>query len=162
LEELHPGLLLGVKWPNDVWIGTRKVGGVLLESRDGADPLIVAGIGLNLRPPSGGWGALRGLATSLEEEGIQLSPDRVLDALLPALERAFDRFENRGFRGYVSAFNARSILRNRPVLIERGGRTEDVLAVRVDPDGSLRVRDAHGRERSLVAGDVRVRPGAQA
>ena len=39
------GLQAGIKWPNDVWIGQRKVAGILVEA--GSD-FAVIGIGLNV------------------------------------------------------------------------------------------------------------------
>jgi BirA family biotin operon repressor/biotin-[acetyl-CoA-carboxylase] ligase len=42
------GLAPRLKWPNDVLVSGRKIAGILLESRLGATPLVVLGIGLNL------------------------------------------------------------------------------------------------------------------
>lgn len=46
---------LGYKWPNDVYIGDRKVAGILLTARNcGPEVVLIAGIGVNLaRPPDG-------------------------------------------------------------------------------------------------------------
>lgn len=70
----------GIKWPNDLWIGRRKVAGILVESSDmGA----VVGIGLNLSMREFGPGID---ATSLLlEDGREWEAEDVLDLLLPRL-----------------------------------------------------------------------------
>ncbi|MGE5406999.1 MAG: biotin--[acetyl-CoA-carboxylase] ligase, partial [Syntrophothermus sp.] len=68
-EELAPGTPCRVKWPNDVWVGGRKLAGVLIEGRP-QEGWGVVGVGLNLTissdefPPD-----LRDTATSLCSPG---------------------------------------------------------------------------------------------
>jgi BirA family transcriptional regulator, biotin operon repressor / biotin---[acetyl-CoA-carboxylase] ligase len=54
LGDLTTTAPLGYKWPNDVFIGDRKVAGILLTSRHrGAEAVVIAGVGVNLiRPPN--------------------------------------------------------------------------------------------------------------
>jgi BirA family biotin operon repressor/biotin-[acetyl-CoA-carboxylase] ligase len=73
-----------IKWPNDIWIARRKVAGILLEGRP-QEGWAVVGIGLNVRTrefPE----ELRETATSLALEGMELSVEMALVALLPQLE----------------------------------------------------------------------------
>jgi BirA family biotin operon repressor/biotin-[acetyl-CoA-carboxylase] ligase len=74
---------LRLKWPNDVYRGTGKLAGILVEARwRGADPDWVAiGVGLNVRPP-----ADQPAATGLEATDV--SRNDVLYAILPALRAA--------------------------------------------------------------------------
>ena len=56
LEELLPKTFSGairIKWPNDIFVGEKKVGGILIENsiREGLITASVAGIGLNLNQP---------------------------------------------------------------------------------------------------------------
>lgn len=78
-----------VKWPNDVVVGTRKLAGILVESRgaDGRAQAAVAGVGLNVNLKRSDFPEpLREAATSLyEETGETFS----LRAVLLAVERAF-------------------------------------------------------------------------
>ena len=64
------GLDCALKWPNDVWIDERKLAGVLIESRAGADGWAVIGVGLNVAVPQEEFPAeLAGTATSLLAAG---------------------------------------------------------------------------------------------
>jgi BirA family transcriptional regulator, biotin operon repressor / biotin---[acetyl-CoA-carboxylase] ligase len=79
---------LRVKWPNDILARDRKICGVLVEPRIGAEHIefAVVGIGINVRhqpedfPPD-----LRGRATSCLLEGVEVSVDRMLRHLIDSL-----------------------------------------------------------------------------
>lgn len=145
----------GLKWPNDVWIGERKVAGVLLESRAHPTPTIVVGLGLNLRTPEGGWSEdLRGRAIALDEVGLDLDVATSLEALLPILEEHVDGFLQDGLEPLLDELRSVSLLDGRRVSVLDRGRSEvfDVIGIAVD--GALRVRSPQGEERLLHAGEV--------
>ncbi len=94
---------LRLRWPNDLMIGSRKVGGILVEQA-GPDTLVV-GIGLNVTNQP--WQAapeLRDIACSLAEAIAGEVPERgvMIAALLAALHRAFVEFERNGFVGMIT------------------------------------------------------------
>ena len=74
-----------IKWPNDVWVGGKKVAGVLVEGRPQED-WAVLGIGLNVATRSFPE-ELAEIATSLELEGAAVPREEALEALLAALDR---------------------------------------------------------------------------
>ncbi|HUD54403.1 MAG TPA: biotin--[acetyl-CoA-carboxylase] ligase [Terracidiphilus sp.] len=83
------GLNADLRWPNDLLIGDRKTGGILVESKTDGDGLAfaVAGIGINVH--QGGFDVgLATPATSLDiEAGCPISRQSLLVALLESLER---------------------------------------------------------------------------
>ena len=89
-ESLRPGLECAIKWPNDVWVEGRKLGGILIEARP-QDGWAVIGVGLNLSisrdefPPE-----LRETATSLfgSDEGGRGMGRRSLPAVAPPTHAA--------------------------------------------------------------------------
>ncbi len=79
---LRPGLAL--KWPNDLLLGSAKLGGILLESENGQDFAVAIGIGVNCAShPSG----TPFPATDLAAAGAQVAPERLLAALAAAMQR---------------------------------------------------------------------------
>jgi len=94
------GLTVDLRWPNDLLIGPRKAGGVLVETQtdSGVPGFAVAGIGINVhqqRFPSG----LATPATSLDQEsGRWIDRQPLLIALLESLER-----ETRALAGSAAA-----------------------------------------------------------
>jgi BirA family biotin operon repressor/biotin-[acetyl-CoA-carboxylase] ligase len=74
-----------IKWPNDVWLGGKKVSGILVEGRP-QEGWAVLGIGLNVATRSFP-DELSEIATSLALEGASPSREEVLQALLVSLDR---------------------------------------------------------------------------
>lgn len=148
VEELRArGYDAGLKWPNDVMLGGRKAGGVLVESRWGAAPHAVVGVGLNLRE------APVPEATALAGHGDSPpGPRELAEALVARLVGRVDAWAREGPAGVVAGVRAACVTLGREVEWEKG----EGVAVDVAEDGALVVRVAGGHER-VLAGDVRVR-----
>jgi BirA family biotin operon repressor/biotin-[acetyl-CoA-carboxylase] ligase len=145
-----------LKWPNDLWWQGRKLAGLLLEARGGADPILVVGLGLNLRPPDSGWPAeLRGRAISLEEGGLSVAgPEALWAKVLNALEPRWELFCIEGFAAFQQEWRAADLLMGREVEVQEGERRYRAWVDGVDPRGRLLVRAAGEPARSLEAGEV--------
>jgi BirA family biotin operon repressor/biotin-[acetyl-CoA-carboxylase] ligase len=82
------GLTIDLRWPNDLLIGPRKVGGILVESKisGGSAEFIVVGIGINVHQRAFA-SELSIYATSLDQEaGRSISRQPLLLTLLKSLE----------------------------------------------------------------------------
>lgn len=80
---------LSLKWPNDVLAGGRKIAGILIEPRIGAGQVefAVVGIGVNVEQKAEDWtDALKEIATSCHMEGVLVSCDHVVRAVLSELD----------------------------------------------------------------------------
>ena len=137
-----------VKWPNDVWVGERKLAGVLIESRAGDHGWAVIGVGLNVAVRRGDFPTeLAQTATSLLAEGAgRPSVPAALAALNVALSRWIDAPEPE----VLAAFRARDALSGRRVAWHEG---EGVVAG-IDDLGHLLVDDDRGGRVTLGAGEV--------
>lgn len=80
---------LALKWPNDVLAGGRKIAGILIEPRIGAGQVefAVVGIGVNVQQRAEDWtDALKQTATSCHMEGVLVSCDHVIRAVLSEMD----------------------------------------------------------------------------
>lgn len=93
--ELGPRFPVSLKWPNDVYLGGRKLAGILVRRRFSAssEGSIHAGVGVNLRAPEGS--GFRTPPVSLAEAGRALTAEEALAGLLPCLARALDHADPR-------------------------------------------------------------------
>lgn len=165
-ESLHPDLRL--KWPNDLWLDQRKLGGILVETAgtgdSGARRLVVIGVGLNIaRPEAQAVSAAVGAdgtapppmaPAGLSEVLVGLTAGEVLARVVPALVRDVRAFEMHGFARFGPRFAARDALRDQPVRLSDG--TQGV-AQGVDALGALRVLTACGLQ-TIASSEVSVRP----
>lgn len=134
-----------VKWPNDIWIGRRKVAGILVEGRP-LEGWAVLGIGVNVSAldlPA----ELEDVATSLRREGLNSSTEEVLMSLLVSL----DRWLERPTPEVLAAWRTRDALRGEAVNWPGGSGQ----AAGVDDSGALLVDTSSGRV-ALDAGEVHI------
>jgi BirA family transcriptional regulator, biotin operon repressor / biotin---[acetyl-CoA-carboxylase] ligase len=153
-EALHPRVAL--KWPNDLWLDGRKLGGILVETAASASGVrtAVIGVGLNLLPPDP-----EGLSTppaGLRELLPDLSAGQALQRVVPPLLHAVQTFEHAGFAPFQSRFEARDALRGHIVRLSDG---REGMARGVAADGALLVHTAAGLH-SIHSSEVSVRPAA--
>lgn len=141
------GVAVALKWPNDLVVGDRKLGGILGEVVTAGDrAAVVVGLGLNVdwdAPLPPGAIDLRGLS------GRAVDREQLLVALLQALE---DRCR-RPADHVVSEYRSGCATLGRLVRVELGAETLTGTAVGVDDGGRLVVDTATG-ERLVAAGDV--------
>jgi len=146
------GLDVAVKWPNDLVVDDRKLGGLLAEV---AGDAVVVGLGLNVTTRRGELP--RADATSLALEGADATDRQpLLLAILRAVGASYGEWLRSGgeTEPLRSAYRPRCATIGRPVRVELpGGASVEGVAVDIDDDGRL-VVDTHGRRESFSAGDV--------
>jgi BirA family biotin operon repressor/biotin-[acetyl-CoA-carboxylase] ligase len=145
---------VAVKWPNDVWVGSRKIAGVLVESRlrGALVGAAVIGVGLNVHTRTFPE-ELAGKCTSLGREGAQPPTLPVLLAELVAnLETRYERFLADGLASFLPELEACDALRGQRVRIDELEGT----AAGIDAQGALRVLDGRGAVQTVHAGHVEV------
>jgi BirA family biotin operon repressor/biotin-[acetyl-CoA-carboxylase] ligase len=153
-----------LKWPNDVLVDERKLGGILLELRaeSGGPACVVIGIGLNvaLGAPLLAKIAETGIAaTDLVTAGLA-DPSRnvVAGALVDSCIRGLLEFERDGLRPFVENWRDADALEGRMVDVRGAvGEVTRGLARGVDLHGALLVETADEGLKRFVSGDVSVR-----
>jgi BirA family biotin operon repressor/biotin-[acetyl-CoA-carboxylase] ligase len=151
-----------LKWPNDVLLAEpgagaapRKVAGILTEMSSEGERVgqVVVGIGLNVNGldfPT----ELADRATSLRRvAGRAIDRSELLASLLAAFEPLYDDFRARGPAAAVRAWQAHAALGER-WRVTAPGRPLEGIALGVDPDGALRLRDDAGRVHRVLSGEV--------
>ncbi|MEW6325759.1 MAG: biotin--[acetyl-CoA-carboxylase] ligase [Nitrospirota bacterium] len=117
------GLTVKTKWPNDLIIHNRKVGGILVETRRaGAQTaLAVVGIGINVNWPRRSMPApLQPIATSVQAElGQPVSRSRLLTALLTRFNQDYDRLRRDGAAPLMKRWSRSSLTLRQLVDVKR-------------------------------------------
>ncbi|KRG69557.1 bifunctional biotin--[acetyl-CoA-carboxylase] ligase/biotin operon repressor BirA [Pseudoxanthomonas dokdonensis] len=154
---------VGLKWPNDLVAGERKLGGLLIEGggEHGGPVRAVIGLGINVRMPAP-------FAARIDQPWIDLAnwqqpvpsrnqlAARILSRLLPAL----DTFDRDGLACFSQRYATLDVLRGRAVDVHQGdGSVQHGLAEGIADDGALQVR-IDGRLQAVHAGEVSIRATA--
>jgi len=131
-----------LKWPNDLYVGRRKLAGVLAEARtQGDETYLAVGIGINVLGPAGEVGVPD--ATTVEEEtGRAPSVLTALQALLDRLDRELTRAD---WSREVEEWERVSL--HRPgdrMRVRREGKELTGQYVGLDPCGFLRLKTPSG------------------
>ena len=159
LETAAPGLV-ALKWPNDVWLGGKKAGGILAEAvtdRDGALTCVLLGIGINVNLAAEEIPVeLRDKATSVRAElGRPYNRVELAAALFSRLDSRYMEVVSGGFDSIRAAFGQRFALAGKRIAVADGGARECGVALGIDEDGAL-LLDTEGGVRRILAGDVTV------
>jgi BirA family biotin operon repressor/biotin-[acetyl-CoA-carboxylase] ligase len=163
---------IGLKWPNDLWLQGRKLGGILIEASPApglADNQrwVVIGIGLNVREGLAPAGSAA-LATAQAQTGDPAVPTvgQVWAWIAPPLIRAVQAFETEGFGPLQAAYAQRDVLAGQQVgLWSTPGQGplsgeppgESGTAIGVDESGALLVHTSSGGVHAWRSGEVSVR-----
>lgn len=150
-----------IKWPNDLYVGERKIAGILCESvlagseRD-SGPAVVAGVGLNVNsvlddfPPP-----LQPIVTTLiEQTGLRSDLDKLLDGLVQAIE-AKVLLIGKATNVLLTQWQNFDYLYSKPLVYTAGEKTIRGIGLGVSPLGQYRFRDVDGQEHSVVGGQLR-------
>lgn len=158
--ERATGLQPQLKWPNDVYIGARKLAGILAEAgaSSGGVQHVVLGCGIN-RAPAAYPADVAARATSIESElGRPVDRGLLLAECLAALHARYRELQARQGAAILACWRHRAIsIFGRRVEWDVAGATRVGIAEDIDDTGALLVRDGAARNR-VISGEVRWLP----
>jgi len=150
-QSLHADIQL--KWPNDLWLHGRKLGGILIETASmGTLRYAVIGIGINIAPR-----AAEGLRTPpawLQELLPETDATQAFGLIAPAVVKAVLDFADHGMEPLRGAYQARDALYGREVVCSDG---LSGIARGIDAQGALLLETAQGLQK-ISSAEVSVRP----
>ena len=155
--QAQTGLNAELKWPNDLLLNGKKVGGILTEMHAEPDKVrfVIVGIGLNVNQekfPA----ELSTVATSLRQESGRLQSRLELVArLLSQFEYDYNRFLNEGAAFVVERFQTVSSFANgKRVRVDTGRANYLGTTAGLSPEGLLLVKKDDDSMVTVIAGDV--------
>ena len=155
LDQTLPGVA-GVKWPNDVLVGGRKVCGILPEAfwRGGQAQALVLGMGVNLQPEAlpadleltfPASDLCSALGRDFNPQELLIAILREVDALRPAVPTT----------DFLALWNQRLAWKGELARVRSStGQLVRVQILGVNPDGSLLTREPSGRERIFYSAEL--------
>lgn len=151
------GRPVDIKWPNDLQIGGRKIGGILPESAIVGDRAawVIVGMGLNINQTFPAGDPLHGAATSLREAtGEQHSRAALLAHIAVRLNAWHSQIDGPAL---LDVWRSRCVTLGQTVRVETPGGTVEGLAEDIGEHGELWLRDDAGQRHSVAAGEATLR-----
>lgn len=154
------GAECGIKWPNDLVMGKKKMCGILTEMRAGLDKIdyVIIGTGINTGQTEFPE-ELRDTATSvLLETGGKVNRCQLAAAVMKAFEEYYDRYEQAGNMSLLmEEYNERLTGFGNPVRVLAPEGEYTGVSRGIDEEGRLMVEMATGEMQAVVSGEVSVR-----
>ncbi|RLB42664.1 MAG: biotin--[acetyl-CoA-carboxylase] ligase [Deltaproteobacteria bacterium] len=149
-----------IKWPNDIYLGGKKLAGILGEFSFDSCFLeyVIVGVGVNVHwaPAEREVGGQR--ATCIDAEtGSPTCRTKLLGDILLEMERQYRCLEADGKHKILSTYKANSVVLGREITVVDRGNVAVCKAIDILADGSLLVLDRGNNQRSLRWGDVSLR-----
>ena len=169
--EAVTGISCGIKWVNDVYLGQKKICGILTEAvtdfESGHIDYIVLGIGINYSTAQDVFPKeLAGIAGSLlsEPSSGDISRNRLIAEVI---NQVFEINENLESRKFIEDYRNRSFVLGSDILVipriksDKDSSTAEgvpATALDIDGDGGLVVRYRDGSVQTLNSGEISIRP----
>lgn len=152
----------GIKWVNDLFLGNRKVGGILTEGvlnvESGLLTSIVVGIGINFStahqayPP-----ALQAIVTSLYDGSDKVPQEVDASFLVERIVTGLLKFStDLTERSFLDEYRKRSLVLGKSILVHQQKRVRKAQALAIDDEAHLVVKFDDGEEAVLSSGEISI------
>lgn len=150
----NTGLTCQIKWPNDILIHHKKLGGILTElnAETDASHFIVIGIGLNVNNDK--KTLLPGATSLKEQKKEEVNRLELLQEILRRIEANYLIFQKKGAGSIIDKWRGWSVSLGRRVRVICQKQHIEGEAVDIDIDGGLLIRNDSGLTQKVTAGDV--------
>ena len=156
LESFLPDARISIKWPNDIFIGSQKVSGILVETPRLHQDALVIGIGINVNNSlKDGPDDISGTATSVID--LVQKPTPLPEVLIKTLNLLVERLSWVGSRDQElrESWRKRCLLTGRKVRVEAVTKSVEGDCQGIDDEGALLLQSDSGVER-VLAGTVTI------
>jgi BirA family biotin operon repressor/biotin-[acetyl-CoA-carboxylase] ligase len=156
IESRVPGVAVRIKWPNDLWIGRAKLGGIICEGVGNRESsFLIAGLGINC--VSSPEGIDQDTASLSAAAGHAITADTTRDAVVEAIRAAAQRLNETGDEAVAETrrfYAERAVFA--PGTRVQWGEGESGKVLGLGAAGELEVMLPDGETRKLFAEDVKV------
>lgn len=155
------GIPACIKWVNDVYIGEKKLCGILTEAvtdfESGALESVVTGIGVNFRTPGSAFSETtqaRGICSLYENKAPGVTRNQLLARIADEVLAICSDLSDRSF---LEDYRRWSVVIGKEILYIRGNEEKRVRVLDIDQRGGLVVMTAEGVQETLSSGEISIR-----
>ena len=149
-----------LKWPNDIYVGQKKLGGILLEMI--GDPAgqcsVVVGIGINVCMPRQAAASIDQDWTDIQAElGEPLSRNTLAGILIAEIFTVLHDFQDQGFEPYREEWQSADAFKGLQATVTTPREALSGIVMGVDKSGALEMQMSDGKVQSFIGGELSLR-----
>jgi BirA family biotin operon repressor/biotin-[acetyl-CoA-carboxylase] ligase len=152
------GVPVTIKWPNDLMVSGKKIGGILMEMKTAGKKIIsaVVGIGINVNGDADSFPEeIRGIATSVKNEtGKRFSKEKIIAEILNEMNNWYPLLKVPAREALLSEWKRLTSTLGKEVMVIAGQETFSGYAESIDNRGLLLLRLPSGELKSISSGDL--------
>ncbi len=148
-----------LKWPNDIWLAGKKLGGILIEMKQNPtsfDYQVVIGLGLNIHLP---------LDTSIDQpiamlsQQKQVNRNQIIAQLIQQINQVLAQFSTQGLTALLTAWQQYDYFYQQPVKLLLEQQQIRGIAMGINPLGELLLQTEQGDIQTFAIGEISLRAG---
>ena len=147
-----------IKWPNDIYIGDRKVGGLLVEISAETDKInyciIGIGIDVNVRQEDFPEDMVTPITSISAETGNEINRAALLARILRGFEQRYKLLEEEEYTSIITEWKSLSLTLDKRVQIKTLKKAYTGVAIDIDEHGALIIRKDNGKIERCISGDI--------
>lgn len=154
------GIDTQIKWVNDLYLNDLKIAGILTEAvtnfENGQFEFVIIGIGVNFKEPDEAFPEeLKEIAGALFDK----KPDALTRNRLAAeiINEVLEICTDLGNRDFLSEYKAHSLVLGKPIRVLRQEKWETAIAMNINDDGGLVIKNESGKIETLNSGEISIR-----
>ena len=157
IHSLSPNEQLGIKWVNDIWLGHKKVAGILTEAVTDIQTqqvsALIIGLGVNVHMPTHLPDELASIVTGFQTE-MTVSRSELVARFLHEWEKTTTYSK----QTLIQLYKQHSIILNQDIIVYSGQHSYTATALDIGENGELLIQTADGEYQELTYGEVSIRP----
>lgn len=148
---------VGIKWPNDILIGNKKISGILTEAVTNKDKVeaVLVGVGIDVNIEEEDLpDELQKVATSVKKEtNIVFNRAAIMREFFKIFEELYEEFKNDNFKHIISEWRRLSSTTGNRVKVYKGGKAILADAVGITNNGALIIETDDGKLKKITSGE---------
>lgn len=148
-----------IKWPNDLIVSKKKLGGILTELKFEIDTLIaIVGVGINVNIDVEQFPEeFRNSTTSIKNETKNIYPrEDLIIEILNEMDKWFNIYKQNNIKEILEEWKTLNATLGKKVLVFTEGKTLEGIAESADDEGFLLLKLPTGDIKKIISGDVRI------
>ncbi len=158
---LYLGINTKIKWPNDIYLNSKKLCGILTESKISKNKVeyVIIGIGINVNLELSDFSdELKNIATSLLISTVKyFEREDILSIFLENFYEQYNELLNGNKDNILRIYKNNSLILNREVNLEYKNSIRKVIPMDILEDGSLLIKNSNDEIEKIISGEISVR-----